>query len=242
MYRVSDKITLFALFAFLVLPITTSAAVSQIVFTTDSQTVAPGNTSEAITIQTQDESGTKFSTPETIDLTFQSSSDTGEFLSSSGKVMSKATMNKNTANRTFYYRDSTDGSYEITVNATQRESGGSWSASQTINISSSVPSNPEPPPAPEKVPARTTEKTAVVQSDREPQATATPVVVLKPEPVVTKVVEKVVEKKPTKAQAAAPVVVLDKEPATTTSEVLYTAPKKEGFLSRIWHFILSMLW
>jgi hypothetical protein len=122
-----------------VLPLLAMAEVSKISFTTEEQTIKPGAISEPITIQTQDSSGNPFQTPETIDLEFVSSSATGEFLNSSGNPATK-TMSVNTANRTFYYRDSSEGAHTITVNATGRTSLTEWSASQKITVTSGTSS------------------------------------------------------------------------------------------------------
>lgn len=109
------------------------AEVSQFVFTNEGRTVAPGVISEALTVQSQNSGGTQESILETTDLVFQSSSPTGEFLNSSGNPVS-TTMSKNTANRTFYYRDSGVGSHTITVTATGRETQKSFNATQVIVV------------------------------------------------------------------------------------------------------------
>ena len=109
------------------------AATSQFVFTTEQQTILPSEISGAITIQSQDAGGNKANTTETIDLEFSSTSSTGEFLNSSGNPAS-AVMAKNTANRTFYYRDSTAGTYTLTIRLVGRESGQSWQASQQVVV------------------------------------------------------------------------------------------------------------
>lgn len=119
---------------FLLLPLFVSAQVSKISFTTLEQNIKPNTLSEAITIQTQDSSGSSLQTTETLDLEFLSTSATGEFLNSSGNAAAK-TMNANTANRTFYYRDSNQGTFTLTVNATGRTSGEQWSVSQKITVS-----------------------------------------------------------------------------------------------------------
>jgi hypothetical protein len=126
---------LFVLSTLLFFPAFSHAQISQIIFTTDSQSVAPNVLSGPITIQTQDSTGASFPTPETIDLQFISTSPTGEFLGSTGNPVTK-TMSTNSANRTFYYEDSTEGSYTLTVDATGRNSHAEWSASQGIVVSS----------------------------------------------------------------------------------------------------------
>ncbi len=117
-----------------------AAGVEKIVFITDSQTILPNTISLPLTIQAQDSNSSSIQTTETIDLEFLSSSPTGEFLNSAGAPATK-TMSKNTANRTFYYRDSTSGTFSITVNAVGRDSLNKWSATQTITVSSSASAN-----------------------------------------------------------------------------------------------------
>ncbi len=112
-----------------------ASGVSKIAFTTDEQTISPGDVSGAITVQTQDTSGDSTPTPETIDLEFTSTSGTGEFLNSSGNPVT-TTMSRNTSNRTFYYRDSREGTFTIKIVATGRDSGETWNADQKITVSS----------------------------------------------------------------------------------------------------------
>ncbi len=114
-----------------------AAGVEKIAFITNEQAIKPNELSLALTIQTQDISNNVLQTSETIDLEFISSSLTGEFLSSSGNPVS-TTMSKGTANRTFYYRDSSEGSFTITVKAKGRDSSTEWSASQQISVSLSA--------------------------------------------------------------------------------------------------------
>ncbi|MHB1316564.1 MAG: PKD domain-containing protein [Minisyncoccota bacterium] len=115
---------------------TAYAEVSQFVFINEQRTVAPGLMSETITVQSQNSTGTQESITETTDLMFQSSSPTGEFLNSSGNSVS-TTMSKNTANRTFYYRDNNTGTHTITVTATGRDSQKSFKATQGIIVGTS---------------------------------------------------------------------------------------------------------
>lgn len=126
------------------------SGIARFVFTTDSQTIRPGELSNTLKIQAQDANGNEIKTAETIDLEFLSTSSTGEFLNSSANPVSTV-MSKGTANRTFYYRDSTAGSCTLQIKARGRDSGTSWSVSQTITISGvAVPSSiatPTPVPA-----------------------------------------------------------------------------------------------
>ncbi|MCR4279312.1 MAG: alpha/beta hydrolase [Candidatus Zambryskibacteria bacterium] len=118
------------------------AQVAQIVFTTNEQTIEPGEISEKITIQLQDAEGNSFQTTETVDLVFSSDSSTGEFLSPSTTTPVTTTMASGTANKNFRYRDSTAGNFTLTINATGRTSGNTWSATQTIAVLESVPTLP----------------------------------------------------------------------------------------------------
>lgn len=147
MKRFLPQLLLLTIFS--LLPIVSFAQVSKIVFTTNPQSVKPGALSLPITIQTQDSAGNLFQTPETIDLEFVSTSATGEFLGSTGNPVT-AYMSKNTANKTFYYKDSNEGNFTITINAKVRDGVGEWDASQQISVSSGSSLNPpddtNPPP------------------------------------------------------------------------------------------------
>jgi hypothetical protein len=136
MQEVFSKRVFLLIFILLLTPAISHAQVFQLKFITESQTIKPAEISEALTIQAQDSSGNPQQTPETIDLIFTSSSPTGEFLGASGNPATK-TMNTNTANRTFYYRDSATGTFSLTVSGTGRTSGQTWDATQTITVSSS---------------------------------------------------------------------------------------------------------
>src|SRR3989344_4338583 len=117
-----------------------AAGVEKIVFTTDPQSIKPNTLSGPMTIQAQDSGGNSFQTPETIDLEFTSSSPSGEFLGSTGNPATSY-MSKNTANRTFYYRDSSEGNFTIIINARGRETLQEWSVTQQIIISSDASQN-----------------------------------------------------------------------------------------------------
>lgn len=107
--------------------------IDRFVFTTDPQIIKAGAISGALTVQAQDEAGNPHKSEETIDMIFSSTSSTGEFLNASGGSADPV-MNKNTANRTFYYRDIARGTHTLTIKATGRISGKSWTASQSIGI------------------------------------------------------------------------------------------------------------
>lgn len=131
------------------------SGITQFVFLTNPQTIRPLELSGALKIQAQDANGTEIKTEETIDLTFSSTSLTGEFLNASSSPVSTV-MNKGTANRTFYYQDSNSGIYTLTVKAKGRDSGTSWTVSQTITISdAAVASSISAPPTPSGVGAPT---------------------------------------------------------------------------------------
>ena len=125
------------LFLLFVLPAVSHAQVSKIVFTTEPQTVKPSEISGTTTIQTQDSLSVSTAVGETSDVFVTSSSATGEFSSNAmnWESVTKMTMNKNWANRTFYYKDSTVGTYTISVKVVGRTSLKEWNASQTITVS-----------------------------------------------------------------------------------------------------------
>ncbi len=102
-------------------------------FVTDPQTIDVGQVSKDITIQSQNASGASQPIPETYDLGFTSTSGTGSFLNSSGNAVSTV-MSKNTANRTFFYKDTAQGDFVITVTATGRESKKVFTATQHIFV------------------------------------------------------------------------------------------------------------
>ncbi|MBI2098018.1 MAG: hypothetical protein HYT46_03785 [Candidatus Vogelbacteria bacterium] len=124
------------------------AAIAKLEFVTPARVVAPGAISEKITIQTQTTDGQSETIGQTADVTFKSSSPTGEFLNESGDPV-RATWNSNWANRTFYYRDSNVGNHTLTITVAMREGGPSWTTSQTIIVGQAVA---EPPPDPEPEP------------------------------------------------------------------------------------------
>ncbi len=112
------------------------ANITQTAFTTSAQTVATSAVSEKLTIQTQNTGGTEEQLDETADLTLGSSSATGEFSSSATtwNPDTVITMSKNSANRSFYYKDSVDGTYTITATLLTRTTQKSWTTTQTIIV------------------------------------------------------------------------------------------------------------
>ncbi len=123
---------------FLWVPIFVFAAVSQIIFTTDLQTIKPSEISGTLSIQIQDASGVSTPATETMDIEFLSSSPSGEFLSPSSANPVTKTISTGTANKNFRYRDIAEGIFVINVNAKGRVSGASFSTTQNITISKGV--------------------------------------------------------------------------------------------------------
>lgn len=110
-----------------------SANITQINFTNSPQTIDINTISAQLTTQTQNAEGELEQTDETNHLNLSSSSATGEFSSSSTNwnPINQLTMSTGSANRNFYYRDSTPGTHTLTVSA----EGQSWtSATQEIII------------------------------------------------------------------------------------------------------------
>lgn len=114
-----------------------SALVSRFVFVTGEQSVRPGQLSTEMTVQTQNTAGEAEKVSETQDMTFSSSSATGEFVNASGNSVT-TTMSKNTSSRTFYYRDTTSGTHTLTVSVVGRDTGKTLRATQEIVVSSSA--------------------------------------------------------------------------------------------------------
>lgn len=117
-----------------------SALVSRFVFVTGEQSVSPGQLSTEMTVQTQNAAGEAEKVSETQDLTFSSSSATGEFVNASGNSVT-TTMNKNTSSRTFFYRDSKEGIHTIQIEIIGRESGEKFKATQEITVGKATGSN-----------------------------------------------------------------------------------------------------
>ena len=110
-----------------------TGSIVRLKFVNSERVVATGALSEVLTVQTQNGGGEAEDISSTADVTFTSSSDTGEFLNQSGQPVSTV-MAKNSANRNFYYRDSDDGEHTLTVTVTIRDGGESWTAEQDITI------------------------------------------------------------------------------------------------------------
>jgi hypothetical protein len=108
------------------------------VFGTGEQNIKVGTPSSVITVKFQNSSGSADSMGETSDLFLESSSPTGEFSSNAEtwESVEKLTVNSNWTSRSFYYKDSTEGNFTISVRLSSRmENGSEFSATQTIVIS-----------------------------------------------------------------------------------------------------------
>lgn len=113
--------------------------ITQIAFTTPPHEVDAGVVSPVLTVQTRNATGTVEQLSNTADLTLQSSSGTGELLSSAaGSPVSQITMSSGTANRNFFYRDITPGTHTLSVTVTVRDGGPSWQTVQEVTIISTT--------------------------------------------------------------------------------------------------------
>jgi len=155
------KILFFSIVFFLAMPAQTSAQVSTIVFTTQLQSVTPGSVSEQITIQAQDANGTPVSggVPQTACVLLASAPPGGQFSSSATtwNPVFVLTMNKSTANRSFFYKSSAEGAQVLSAklvlkpedesrscaNWPVEEWGTGWSATQNITIGATSPQTDE---------------------------------------------------------------------------------------------------
>jgi hypothetical protein len=113
-----------------------SSHIASFVFATEQRIVLPGEVSEAITVRAVDAGGLPTVVGETFDVHFISSSATGQFSSSASNWVSAKvlTMNSNWANRTFYYKDDTEGEHTLSLKMVGRVSKQEWTASQNIII------------------------------------------------------------------------------------------------------------
>jgi len=158
---------IFALFLFCAIFSQASAAVTQLKFTTDQQTITPDTVSEKLTIQAQDGSGAEQKAEATIHFTLETTSATGKFSSSCDnwkdvEAGSQLYISKNTANRSFCYKDSILGTYTLTARATD---SGITPATQSIVVSASGNgNNNEATSTATSTSATTTETTPVYNS------------------------------------------------------------------------------
>jgi hypothetical protein len=111
-----------------------SALITQIKFTTTPQTINMNTVSAVLTTQTQkvvETIDTSEQVSETTTLNLNSTSGTGQFSSNAETwiPVTTLTMNTGSANRSFYYRDSTPGTHTLTVTA----EGKNWTAA-TQNV------------------------------------------------------------------------------------------------------------
>ncbi len=99
------------------MPATAFAQVAQFAFTTAPQSIPPDTVSGTITLQAQDSGGASALIPQTACLRFDSASAQGQFSSSATNwnPISVLTMNKGTANKNFYYKDSAEGTHALSV-------------------------------------------------------------------------------------------------------------------------------
>lgn len=111
--------------------------ITQVNFVTEPQTILPNTVSEVLTIQTQNSSGGGEPLGETADVFLESTSGTGEFSSNATNWLpvTKLTMRTGSANRSFYYRDATEGSYTLTATVKMQIGGQSWTTTQTMVVS-----------------------------------------------------------------------------------------------------------
>lgn len=111
--------------------------ITQVNFVTEPQTILPNTISDTLTIQTQNSIGGAEPLGETADVFLESTSGTGEFSSSKTNWLpdNELTMNNGWANRSFYYRDATEGSYTLTATIKTRIGGQSWTTTQTMVVS-----------------------------------------------------------------------------------------------------------
>lgn len=144
MLVVSKQKILFLLLFLFSAKIVLAGEVSQFVFTTNSQNIKPNEISEVLSVQSQDSNGNSVKLFQTGCLRLSSASDTGEFSSSNTnwKPVNELTMNKNTANRNFYYKDSAVGNHilavEIALVSCSDWEEGQWKIEQNINVSESA--------------------------------------------------------------------------------------------------------
>ena len=112
-------------------------AVAQLKIISSAQTVEPNNPSGVFTVESQNTSGVLTKVLATTYVNLSSDSSTGLFSSAPAGgpcgtdwTKTSVTISKNTANKSFCYKDSTSGTYTITVSAT-----GLSSDSQTVIVS-----------------------------------------------------------------------------------------------------------
>ena len=170
--NIKKTVVLLALLLPFVLAFGATDAITRVSFTTEPRTVAPSGISEALTIQLQNSSGQEEKLDETGHLTFISNSATGEFLGSTGKPVT-TTMSKGTANRNFYYRDTTSGAHTITVTVTTGIPERFWQTTQIITIGATASGGTdETPPSSQSSSASTQGENQSLSSHSAPSASS----------------------------------------------------------------------
>src|SRR3990167_3214770 len=113
-------------------------AIAGIAVTTSEQTVAPNTVSEKITVELQNTSGEAEKIDESSNkLSLTSSSASGEFSSNAEnwKAVNELTVNKNTASRSFYYKNGAEGTHTLSFTLTSGETDKVWATTHQIIIS-----------------------------------------------------------------------------------------------------------
>lgn len=116
-----------------------TSAITTIEVTSEAQTVAPNIISGKITVSLKNASGESEKIDESSNkLSLTSSSATGEFSSNADnwEKINELTVNKNTASRGFYYKDSTEGTHTLSFVLTSGETGKNWSTTHKVTIGS----------------------------------------------------------------------------------------------------------
>jgi len=111
--------------------------INSLIFATDPQTISTDSLSGPLKIETTNNSGTAEFVSETNYITLTTTSATGQFFTNTSRnpVAGKNLyISSGDASRSFYYQDSTSGTYIITVTAIGRTSGKTFSATQTIVV------------------------------------------------------------------------------------------------------------
>jgi len=155
------------------------ADVQKFVFVSTVQTIAPTKISEQITLQSQDANGNESKVLSTACVELRTSSSQGQFSSSatSWLPVSVLTIAKNSANRNFYYKDTTAGTYTLTAKVALKPESESrsctvwpvaewpsgFSATQSIVVGS-----PSAPPASTDTASTTSSTTATTTEEAPP--------------------------------------------------------------------------
>jgi hypothetical protein len=142
-------ILLAAMMLLFLTPIASAATgnITQLAYTTHPQNILPNTTSAMFSVQTRNSSDTPESlTTSSNPLHITSSSGTGEFSQNgtTGWGAGSFTMNSGTANKNFYYRDSSEGTFILTATLTNgADTTQTWVTTQQITIvDTTTPSTP----------------------------------------------------------------------------------------------------